>query len=75
MGDALGEKLLNDNEIMVNDIIHDRDRSLADVLFGINKGSDIIKAQIKSTMEEYFGMVLKSLLCMIILITVGLLDS
>ena len=75
LGDALEAKLLNDNEILVNDILHDRDRSLADVLCGINKGSDKIKAQIKSTMEKAFGMVLKSLLCMIVLITIGLLDS
>lgn len=54
LGDALEAKLLNDNEIMVNDILHDRDRSLADVLCGINKGSDKIKAQIKSTMEKAF---------------------
>ena len=26
LGDALEEKMLNDNEIMVNDIIRDRDR-------------------------------------------------
>jgi len=54
LGDALEEKLLNDNKIMVNDILHDRERSLADILCGINKGSDKIKAQIKSTMEKAF---------------------
>lgn len=54
LGDALEAKLLNDNEIMVNDILHDRDRSLADILCGINKGSDKIKAQVKSTMEKAF---------------------
>lgn len=54
LGDALEAKLLNDNEIMLNDILHDRDRSLADILCGINKGSDKIKAQVKSTMEKAF---------------------
>ncbi|KAH9318454.1 hypothetical protein KI387_020223 [Taxus chinensis] len=54
LGDALEQKLSNDNEILVNDILHDRDRTFADTLCGVKKSSDEIQVQIKSTMENAF---------------------
>ncbi|GLJ16432.1 hypothetical protein SUGI_0279530 [Cryptomeria japonica] len=54
LGDADKKKLLNDNEIMVNDILHDRNRTFADTVCGMNKSSDEFTVKIKSTMETAF---------------------
>eukprot|EP01018_Ginkgo_biloba_P023277 Gb_06651 [translate_table: standard] len=54
LGDALEAKLSNDNEVLVNDILHDTNGSFADTLCGMTKDCGQIKARIKSAMENAF---------------------
>ncbi|PIA40931.1 hypothetical protein AQUCO_02300007v1 [Aquilegia coerulea] len=48
------ENLITDNELLVNEIIHERHYVVADSLDVSNEGSNAIKAKIKDTMEKAF---------------------
>ncbi|KAF5190555.1 T-complex protein [Thalictrum thalictroides] len=48
------ENLITDNELLVNEIIHERHYVLADSLDVNNEGPNAIKAKIKDTMEKAF---------------------
>lgn len=47
---------------MVNDILHDKDISLAEILCGINKGLIKLRHMLNRQWRKLFGMVLKGLL-------------